>query len=181
MTITFTITLILVLIAFVALGFLITLAKDRASASKVLENPTQHMRAVDLEAFRNLVDPDEEAFLRTNLPSSEFRRIQRERLRAAVEYVSCAAQNAVVLLRLADAGRRSSDPATAEAAEKLVQNALRLRLYALQAIPRLYLGMILPGARISPVGIAERYEQMTRLVVLLGCLQYPTRGVSAAL
>jgi hypothetical protein len=98
-----------------------------------------------------------------------------------VEYVSCAAQNAAVLLRLADAGRRSSDPATAEAAEKLVQNALRLRLYALQAIPRLYLGMVLPGARITAVGIAERYEQMTRLVVLLGCLQYPTRGVSAAL
>jgi len=54
-------------------------------------------------------------------------------------------------------------------------------LYALHAIPRLYLGMILPGSRISPVRIAERYEQMARLVVLLGCLQYPTRGVSAAL
>lgn len=175
------ITLIIVLISFLALGFLIRVAKSRVSASKVLENPTEHMRAVDLEAFQNLVDPDEAEFLRTNLPSAEFRRIQRERLRAAVEYVSCAAQNAAVLLRLADAGRRSPDQATAEAAEKLVQNALRLRLYALQAIPRLYLGMVLPGARISAVGIAERYEQMTRLVVLLGCLQYPTRGVSAAL
>jgi hypothetical protein len=175
------ITLIIVLISFLALGFLIRVAKSRVSASKVLENPTEHMRAVDLEAFQNLVDPDEAEFLRTNLPSAEFRRIQRERLRAAVEYVSCAAQNAAVLLRLADAGRRSPDPATAEAAEKLVQNALRLRLYALQAIPRLYLGMVLPGARISAVGIAERYEQMTRLVVLLGCLQYPTRGVYAAL
>jgi hypothetical protein len=175
------ITLVIVLISFLALGFLIRVAKSRVSASKVLESPTEHMRAVDLEAFQNLVDPNEAEFLRTNLPSAEFRRIQRERLRAAVEYVSCAAQNAAVLLRLADAGRRSPDPATAEAAEKLVQNALRLRLYALQAIPRLYLGMVLPGARISPVGIAERYEQMTRLVVLLGCLQYPTRGVSAAL
>ena len=175
------ITLIIVLISFLALGFLIRVAKSRVSASKVLENPTEHMRAVDLEAFQNLVDPDEAEFLRTNLPSAEFRRIQRERLRAAVEYVSCAAQNAAVLLRLADAGRRSPDPATAEAAEKLVQNALRLRLYALQAIPKLYLGMVLPGTRISAVGIAERYEQMTRLVVLLGCLQYPTRGVSAAL
>src|SRR5580692_377682 len=176
-----TITLILAVLAFFALAFLITLAKGRASASKVLENPTEHIRSVDVEAFRNLVDRDEEEFLRTNLPPGEFRKIQRERLRAAVEYVSCAAQNAGVLLRLADAGRRSSDPATAEAAEKLVNNALRLRLYALQAIPKLYLGMVLPGARISAAGIAERYEQMTRLVVLLGCLQYPTRGVSAAL
>ena len=78
------ITLIIVLISFLALGFLIRVAKSRVSASKVLENPTEHMRAVDLEAFQNLVDPDEAEFLRTNLPSAQFRRIQRERLRAAV-------------------------------------------------------------------------------------------------
>ena len=176
-----TVTLILISAALLALGLLVRLAKGRASASEVLENPTEHLRSVDIEAFRNLVDPGEEQFLRSNLAPAEFRKIQRERLRAAVEYVSCAAQNAGVLLRLADAGRRSSDPATAEAAEKLVNNALRLRLYALHTIPRLYLGMIFPGARISPVGIAESYEQMTRQVVLLGCLQYPTRGVSAVL
>jgi hypothetical protein len=176
-----TITLILVVLALLTLGFLVRLTKGRALTVEVLENPTEHIRSVDVEAFRNLVDPNEEEFLRTNLPPTEFRRIQRERLRAAVEYVSCAAQNAAILLRLADAGRRSSDPATAEAAQKLVDNALRLRLYALHAIPRLYLGMILPGSRISPARVAESYEQMTRLVVLLGCLQYPTQGVSAAL
>jgi hypothetical protein len=175
------ITLLLVVVAFLALGFLIRLARGRASSSEALENPTEHIRAVDVEAFRNLVDRDEEEFLRANLPPVEFHRIQRERLRAAVEYVSCAAQNAAILSRLADAGRHSSNPATAEAAEKLVDNAIRLRLYASLAIPKLYLGMILPGVHISPVPVAESYEQMTRLVVLLGCLQYPTRGVSAAL
>jgi hypothetical protein len=177
-----TVALILISAALLVLGLLVGLAaKGRAVAPEVLQNPTEHLRSVDVEAFRNLVDPGEEQFLRAHLAPAEFRKIQRERLRATVEYVSCAAQNAGVLLRLADAGRRSSDPATAEAAEKLVNNALRLRLYALHTIPRLYLGMIFPGARISPMGIAESYEQMTRLVVLLGCLQYPTRGVSAAL
>jgi hypothetical protein len=175
------IALILALTALLTLLFLVRLTRGRRLNLRVLENPAEHLRAVDVEAFRNLVDPGEEEFLRTNLAPAEFRKIQRERLRAAVEYVSCAAQNAGVLLRLADAGRRSSDPATAEAAEKLVNNALRLRLYALHTIPRLYLGMIFPGTRISPVRIAESYEQMTRQVVLLGCLQYPTRGVSAAL
>jgi len=175
------ITLILVVVSFLAVAFLIKLTHGRGYTAEILQNPTQHIRAVDLDAFRNLVDPEEEEFLRTHLPAAEFRRIQRERLRAAVEYVSCAAQNAAILLRLADAGRRSSDPATAEAADKLVDNAIRLRLYASLAIPRLYLGMVLPGIQISPVRVAERYEQMTRLVVLLGCLQYPTRGISAAL
>jgi hypothetical protein len=54
-----------------------------------------------------------------------------------------------ILLPLADAGRCGPDPATAEAAEKLVDNAVRLRLYAIQAIPRLYLRMILPGTRVD--------------------------------
>jgi len=175
-----TITLILVLVALLAIVSLIGLSRGLSSA-QALESPAEHIRAVDVEAFRNLMDPGEEQFLRTHLTPPEFRKVQRERLRAAVQYVSCAAQNAAILMRLADAGRHSEDPATAEAAQKLVDNAIRLRLYALHAIPRLYLGMLLPGARISTGRIAERYEQMSRLVVLLGCLQYPTRGVSAAL
>ena len=175
-----TIVLILVLTAILVIVSLLFLGRG-LTTSKVLTSPAEHMRAVDIEAFQNLMDPDEEEFLRTHLAPAEFRKVQRERLRAAVEYVSCAAQNAAILMRLADSGRHSTDPATAEAAQKLVDNAIRLRLYALQAIPRLYLGMVMPGARISPGHIAERYEQMSRQVVLLGCLQYPTRGVSAAL
>ena len=146
------VTLILVFFAFLALGFFVRLAMGRPSTSEVLENPTEHIRAADVEVFRNLVDPEKEKFLRTNLPPKEFRRIQRERLRGAVECASCAAHNAAILLRLADAGRCSPDPATAEAAEKVVDNAVRLRLYAIQIIPRLYIRMILPGARLNAVG-----------------------------
>jgi hypothetical protein len=111
------VTLILVVVAFLALGFFVKLAKVCASISDVLEIPVEYLRAVDIEAFRNLVDPKKEKFLRANLSPAKFRKIQRQRLRAAVEYVSCAAQNAAILLPLADAGRRSPDPATAEAAE----------------------------------------------------------------
>jgi hypothetical protein len=175
-----TLTIIIVALALAA-PFLLVALRGQAARSKMLDNPAAHIRSVDVDAFRNLVDPDEEEFLRSHLSPADFRRIQRERLRAAIEYVNCAAHNAVILLRLADAGRRSPDDATAEAAQKLADNALRLRLYALQAIPNLYLGMIFPGSRISPVRIAESYEQMTRQVVMLGCLQYPTRGISAAL
>ena len=97
-----------------------------------------------------------------------------------MEYVKCAAFNAGVLMHFAEAARRSPDPATAQAAAKLIDNAIRLRSYAFQAIPRLYLAMVFPGRRISPARVAESYEQMTRQVVLLG-LQYPTGTISAAL
>ena len=176
-------TFVAVLAGSLALLFLIRLAKGRSSPTSSLDDLTGRLQPVDIEAFRNLIDPDEEVFLRANLSPAEFRAIHRERLRAAVDYISCAAQNAAILLRLGEAARRSEDATVAEAGEKLVDSAIRLRLYAFQAMGRLYLGIILPGARISPVGIAESYERMTRLVAVLGRLQYPSPGarVSAAL
>lgn len=175
-----TITITLVVLSALALIFLIRVAKGQAIVSRIGENPVEHIRFVDLEAFRNLIDPDEQEYLRRHLHPAVFRRIQRERLRAAAEYIACAAHNAAVLLTIAQAARLSPDPQVAAMAEKLVENAIRLRLYAFRAIPRLYIAMILPLRQQSPVHVADRYEQMTRQVVLLG-LQYPMRGVSSAL
>jgi hypothetical protein len=62
----------------------------------------------------------------------------------------------------------------------LIETAFRLRLYAMQALIVLYLGILWPGHRVSVARIAERYEQMTRHVIMLG-LQNPLQGVSAAL
>jgi hypothetical protein len=176
-----TITLILVLIGLVALLFLLRLAKGRSSAIGSVEDLSGRLRPVDVEAFRNLVDPAEEQFLRANLLPAEFRKIQRERLCAAIEYISCAARNAAVLIRMGEAARRSSDPSIAEAGERLVDSAIRLRLYAFQTVAKLYLGILLPGARLSPMGLAESYEQLTGLGRSLGRLEYQTRGASASL
>lgn len=175
-----TLSIIVVMFAFSALWFFLRLSRVFAVTPRVLENPAEHLRTVDVEAFRNLIDPDEEQYLRNHLAPADFRRIQRERLQAAVEYIACAAQNAAVLVRLGEAARRHPDPATAAAAEQLIENAVRLRLFALQAIPRLYVAMVLPGRRVAPLRVAESYELMTRQVVLLG-LRYPAEGVSAAL
>jgi hypothetical protein len=172
--------IILVVVALLAVLFFFWQAKRQTSTSAVLENPAQYLRSVDVDAFRNLVDPAEEDYLRQRLVPADFRKIQRERLRAAAEYVGGAAHNATILMKLAENARQSPDPATAEAAENLITNAIQLRLYAFQAVPRLYLGMLVPSARGSSIRIAERYEVMTRQVVMLG-LQYPTAGVSAAL
>jgi hypothetical protein len=175
-----TVSIVLVVLAILVLILLIRVAKGHAIALRVGENPAESIRFVDVEAFRNLIDPDDLEYLRRRMPSAEFRKIQRERLRAAAQYISCAAHNAAVLLRMAEAARVSSDPQVAAMAEKLVENAIRLRLYAFQAIPKLYIAMILPVRPQSSVRVADRYEQMTRQVVMLG-LQYPMRGISNAL
>jgi|SRR5271170_3425447 len=151
------------------------LARNRGTAPQI-----EHIRSVDLLAFRNLMDPEEEEYLRCNLSPADFRRIQRERLSAAVEYIRCAAFNAAVLMRFAEAARRSPDPVTTQAAIRLIDNAIRLRGYAFRAIPKLYLAMVFPGRRIPSARVAESYELMTRQMVLLG-LQYPSGEISRAL
>lgn len=175
-----TVSIVLVGLAILLLSLLIRVAKGHAMALRVGENPAESIRFVDVEAFRNVIDRDEGEYLRSRLGPAEFRKIQRERLRAAAEYISCAAHNAAVLLRMAEAARLSSDPQVAAMAEKLVENAIRLRMYAFQAIPKLYIAMILPVRPQFSVGVADRYELMTRQVVMLG-LQYPMRGISNAL
>jgi hypothetical protein len=172
--------IVLILVSALVLIFLVQLARGRALTFRGGSDEARQLRAVDIDAFRNLVDPQEEAFLRTQLSPSDFRRIQRERLRAAVDYVQAAASNAGILLHLAEAARMSPDPDVAEPAERLAESATRLRLHAFQSLAVLYVGIVFPSAKISLIRVAERYENMTRQVVMLG-LQNPTKGIAALL
>jgi hypothetical protein len=171
---------ILVVVALVALWFLVRLAKGN-SVVLSSEQIIQKIRPVDIVAFRNLVDPNEEQFLRANLPPSDFRRIHRERLWAAAAYVSGAAQNAALLLKMGEMARRSPEPSVAEAGVKLVENALRMRMYAMQARARIYIAIVLPQVPVQAGRLTENYENMTRLVVLLGVLRFPTNGIASSL
>jgi hypothetical protein len=176
-------TAIFLLLALFAVLFFLGTARGRSSSVRGLSDLPGRTRPVDIAAYRNLVDPAEEEYLRLRLPSREFRRIQRERLRAAREYVQCTAANAAVLLRLGEATRLSAEPAIAQAGQDLVNQALRLRLYASVAEATLLLGILIPGLHISATGISDSYENLTGLVSRLGRLQqFPhTARVAASL
>ena len=176
-----TIPLVFAVVGFLALLVIIYLAKGHLSTGANLDELASKLRPVDVAAFRNLIDEREEEFLRQRLPAREFRSVHRERMLAAAEYVWCAAQNAAILIRLGEAAKQEPDPAVVAAADKLLENALRLRLYAFQVVPRLYFGVLFPSARLAPPSFADTYDTMTRQVLMLGCLQYPTHGMSSAL
>jgi hypothetical protein len=165
------ITFVLVVAALLALFFLIRMAKGRGfSALSVADHKTQ-IRPVDVRAFRNLIDPAEEAYLRMNLPRSEFAAIHRERLRAAIMYIAAASHNAAILMRVGEAARRSPEPEIVQAGDKLVDSAIRLRLFAFQAKAKLYVGIMLPHVPVSALSLAESYERMTGLGFALNRLQ----------
>src|ERR1700690_1536060 len=87
------------ILVFVALAILLVLLYLAGGDSAVnrWEDLAGRTRPVDLDAFRNLVDPGEEDFLRSSLLPPQFRAVQRERMRAALEYVRNTGHNAAYL------------------------------------------------------------------------------------
>jgi hypothetical protein len=156
----------------------VRLAKGRAQLIKAPEDLRKQLRAVDIDAFRNLVDPAEDEFLHAHLSRSEYRKVRRDRLRAILAYVSCVANNAAVLMRMGEAASTSPEATVAEAGKKLVDNALHLRMQTFQVKTKIYIQMVYPGASTLHGDLVGQYEQMTRQGVLLGRLQYPARGIS---
>ena len=160
----------LVFLSIVCLILLLVLGKGYWFARKTQIPSASELQPIDVDAFRNLIDEKEEAYLREHLPRREFCKVHRERMLAAVEYVKSAYANAGILVKIAESARESSDPEVALAAGKLFDNAVRLRWYAMQIIPRLYFKVLLPGANHAPRNLFDRYDTLTRQAVVLGRL-----------
>ncbi len=152
-------TAILVAAALALAGFLWYVARGSSRARGTLEEVGVATRPVDLAAFRNLVDPAEDEFLRTSLPAAVFRRVQRERLRAAIVYVERSASNAAVLLRIGEALDRE-DPEMAALGREMANAALRLRVYALMALAMLHARVWFPSLGSPAQEVSRRYEEL---------------------
>ena len=159
-----------VILSALALVGLVFLARGHwFSRSVAVTHPSQ-LQPIDVDAFRNLMDESEEEYLREKLPSGEFRRVYRERMLAAVDYVRGAYCNAGILVQIAQAARESTDPAISEAAGNLFENAVQLRWYAFQVIPRLYLGVLFPGHNHAPRRLVDKYDTLARQALVLSCM-----------
>lgn len=166
-----TITWTLVAAAFFALGLLAYLATRNRTNQTGLDGAISIIRSIDIEAFRNLVDPAEDAFLRSTLSPKQFREIQRERAWAALAYVRCAGSAAVLFARAGQAAQHSSDPRIAESGTQIAQTALRLRLYTLQAGLWLLAEAILPGVSNGTLSsLIDQYERTAETLLRLSRL-----------
>src|SRR5438270_10546668 len=81
-----------------ALALAVT-ASRREKQIAGLQDVESQWRKVDIESFLNLTDPAEERFLRRNLSASEFRTIERERIRVTWEYLGRLAFNSNLMMR----------------------------------------------------------------------------------
>ncbi len=115
---------------------------------------------VDLDAFRLLLDPVEERYLRTSLPPPEFRAFQRRRLKLALGSLVLVGKNAVMLIKLGQLAKAGANPRLAQEAEELIRGALRLRVNLLLVQPCLWLKWIFPGWAMSAPAFVLPYEEL---------------------
>jgi len=165
--------IIIVIAAVLALVTILSVAVTQSLQVRRSTNLAVAIRPIDIEAFRNLIDPAEDDYLRRRLQPSQFRMVRRERLRAMAAYVEIAGRNASVLVRTGEAALASGDERVAGAAQQLVNDALLLRRNATVALARIYLALAWPYSGFAAVRVVDRYEQLSGAAMLLGRLQNP--------
>jgi hypothetical protein len=171
-----TIAILLVIAAALALVFIVSITVSRSLQISSGSGLAGQIQPIDIEAFRNLVDPKEDNYLRRRLTAAEFRAVRRERLRAVAAYVQVAGRNAAVLVRMGQAAM-TGDSQTTEAARRLVDSALLLRRNAAFALFRIYIALAWPNSGFAAVPILHGYERLNGAAMLLGRLQNPAAPV----
>lgn len=147
--------IILALVAFSFFLFLLLQVWSRYAHSG--EGQAAQLTPVDLDAFENLTDPEEEGYLRVQLPPAEFRKAQRLRLRAAKLYVKTLSKNAGTMITVGQSVRRHPDPKFAASGQELVQRAIQLKAWCMMASVRLNAAYLFPGLLSPSNAISGRY------------------------
>jgi hypothetical protein len=155
------ITIFLVIGIVPALIFVLYIARRRVLSGQSYDELSRQLAPVDIAAFRNLVDPNETQYLREKLAPAAFRAVQRQRQIAALAYVKAVAHNAVLLIAMAKPARTSAHPEVASTAQKVVEQALQLRIRSLLLIPNLWAGIALPRLTVAGSSIADRYQNVS--------------------
>ena len=168
-----TIAIILVVAALGTLIVILTFTVSQGLQSSGRTGPATEIRPMDVAAFRNLVDPAEDDYLRRRLPASDFRLVRRERLRAMAAYVQLAKRNAEVLVRIAQNATLAADPQRAEAARRLEDNAHLLQRNCTFAIVKIYIALAWPNSSLAAAPVLQSYEELNNSAMLLGRLQNP--------
>ncbi|HKD92040.1 MAG TPA: hypothetical protein VKB56_09060 [Terriglobales bacterium] len=118
------------------------------------------LQTFDTDAFLNLLNPDEEAFLRRQLPSKAYYRVRRMRIRAIIAYLTEACANARILLAYAERAMGSNNPEAAARARQLAAAAVKFQLLAMVVRSRLVLLWLFPSGDLLNGDFIKSYEQL---------------------
>lgn len=152
--------------------------RGRSARIRDMRSAQEALVPVDLEAFRNLIDMQQERFLKEHLSGHDFRRVQRARYLAVAEYLWQVANNASVILRLGESARASHEASVEAQGAELTSAAVSVRLYCLVALAQAYAGVLFPGVGVSVGTVADSYDRLTAKLWAIGRSWTPVRSAS---
>jgi hypothetical protein len=168
------------LICMCMIAIMVALLFDRPRPTLSSGELIRQLQLLDVDAFLNLVDPGDHAFLRERLSPWVFWRVHIERMFAAIQYCGHAAMNAGILMKIAETSKSDTDTRVAAISQSLYAEALNLRVCALQMMARLALSAFVPGTSVLPETFASNYESASCRYRNLTHLQVTAAFVSAA-
>lgn len=124
------------------------------------------IRSLDIEAFRNLLDADEELYLQTHLQRGQFRRIKRERAVAALGYLRVLSNAGLQFARFGSVAQQSEDPEVAASGRQIANSAIQLRLRAMETGMHLIFAAAFPRHKSRSLSaLTEEYDRATHLLI----------------
>jgi hypothetical protein len=153
-------TLIIVIAAVLSLFLVWEIFRSRMPEIRSLDDWDRKKHEVDLFAFRILIEPSEEKFLRESLSPTQFRLFQRARCRLALRTLELMKNNAAMLIKLGHLARVGANPTLAKEADELISRALRLLVTLLFVQAYLWLKWLFPGWMLSVPALEMPYEEL---------------------
>jgi len=168
-----TLAILIVVAAMLSLCLILWLSVSRNLAISKGTDLARQIEPIDVEAFRNLINPADDNYLRRRLPASDFRVVRRARLRAIAAYIQTAGRNAKVLVRIGETAIAAGDPRTIEAARQLVNEAVELRTNSTLVLAKVYIMIVWPMVGSIGAPLVDGYAHLSGSAMLLGRLQNP--------
>jgi hypothetical protein len=169
-------TILLVLVACGLIASIAVLWAFRSVHAPALSELEKHIQPVDLAILANLLDPQQEQYLKKNLKTRQFIRYKLMRLSVARYYMGRASRNAVVLMNVGRLAARSQNPAMSNAGRALVEAAVRLRIYATFAPVMLTFQIFWSNPYRSFTLFLESYDQTKHRLAQLTSLEAAIPG-----
>ena len=171
--------LVFAVISVVLLLLFTYFALRRSKNVNQMDEAVQSIRSLDIEAFRNLIDPDEDNYLREFLAEKSLKEVRRERSRVALLYMKELSAASLQLARIGDVARRSADPAVAARGKEIADSAVYLRLQTLQFSLQMRLAVAFPSLqphRLRP--LLDQFDRANGLVFQHGAVTRAQRRAS---
>jgi hypothetical protein len=149
------VTLVFVLVALIV----VMAARGRAPAAYGIEELNRHIREVNV--FELLTLADEFSQLRQNSePDARVKQHYRVIRLQLLEHIRVIAINAAIVLRIAQFARHQREERAANLAQKLINDALSVRLLAFALVWRLHTLWLFPRLTFKPGGVIFFYERL---------------------